>query len=579
MNRIILSAGFIVCSALLLCQPSYSLSATNLSGSTTSQTASAAQNPSGSVAGTELPGGMLSVKSASCGAVGDGSSDDTNAIQKCIDFAQTHHLNVYFPTSRGCYLVTHSLNLTGVSQLWLLGDGRSGDGIRSTICHALVEPYPLLDFTGATYAGIDGLNIVPRGEDFSKSRATAGVLFQPINGNDSYNAIKNSVIAAGNASTEAAVVDNGADQTYVGSSVFISGAGAGYITGNGLGTATAVKSKFQSARPVENVTYGTIFNTTIDSFGASTVPPLQITGSSGGYNLSGGNYICTCSPQATAPYIIEVSNTAGVHISETRTETHVPASFPQTALYIAQDNGGDVIGDGSTFITSANPRSWVLGGPSIFSATIELTENCLSNTVGGFLHFGLITNSTLTLSVGGCNQGHFGTVTRGFRNNRVTYQGPDSLAAIFADLPAPAYVLASTVCIGSDASGACQNTPDLNHGSFFGQTAALSAIPLNSPAFDIQYATVSGNPQGIVAVASAFNCTRNPEISFYDCGSSLSLSSCHQGALLARVTLTAANTAFAGGATGTFKAGDAVAFAFNAGACTSLQVQSVIVNY
>jgi len=562
MTRFLLSIALLACPALLLCQIA----------------ATAAQNPSLSAGASNAPHGMLSVQSPLCGAKGDGVTDDTNAIQACINYAEAHHMNVYFPTSTRCYLVTHSLNLTRASIL-LLGDGRSGDGIRSTLCHALVEPYPVLDFTGAGDAGIDGLNIVPQGNKFPNSRATAGVLFQPINGNQSYNSIKNSVVAAGNASTEAAVVDNGADQTYVGNSIFIAGAGAGYITGNGLGTATAVRSKFQSAQPVENVTYGTIFNMTIDTFGASTVPPLQITGSSGGYNLSGGNYICTCSPQALAPYIIEVSNTAGVHISETRTETHVPASFAQTALYIAQDNGGDVIGDGSTFITSANPRSWVLGGPSIFTAIIELTENCLGNTVGGFLHFGLVTNSTLTLSAGGCNQGHFGVVEHGFRNNKVTYQGPDSLATIFAHLPPPAQTLVSTVCTGTDHSGECQNTPDLNHGSFFGQTSALSSIPLNAPAFDMQYASVSGNPKGIVAVTSAFNCTRNPEIAFYDCGSSLSLSSCHQGVPLARVTLTGANAAVAGNAGGTFKAGDVLAFAFTAGACTSLQVPSVIVNY
>jgi hypothetical protein len=83
----------------------------------------------------------------SYGAVGDGSADDTAAIQATLDAAKaatTLKGSVYFP--RGIYKVTQSLNATGFGSV---GTSFFGDGIGSSqISAVLTEAYPVIDFTG-----------------------------------------------------------------------------------------------------------------------------------------------------------------------------------------------------------------------------------------------------------------------------------------------------------------------------------------------------------------------------------------------------------------------------------------------
>ena len=68
---------------------------------------------------------MLSVKNPPENlkpAVGDGSADDTEAIQGCLDYAKTHHgMCVYFPS--GAYL-TSTLTLPENSDVTMFGQGR-----------------------------------------------------------------------------------------------------------------------------------------------------------------------------------------------------------------------------------------------------------------------------------------------------------------------------------------------------------------------------------------------------------------------------------------------------------------------
>jgi hypothetical protein len=81
------------------------------------------------------------------GAVGDGTADDTAAIQATLDAAKaatTLKGSVYFP--RGSYKVTQSLNATGFGSV---GTAFFGDGIGSSqISAVLTEAYPVIDFTG-----------------------------------------------------------------------------------------------------------------------------------------------------------------------------------------------------------------------------------------------------------------------------------------------------------------------------------------------------------------------------------------------------------------------------------------------
>lgn len=58
---------------------------------------------------------LLTINVKNFGAVGDGSADDTEAIQKAIDYANTKNRKVYIPV--GTYLITDSIVLNGCSLL------------------------------------------------------------------------------------------------------------------------------------------------------------------------------------------------------------------------------------------------------------------------------------------------------------------------------------------------------------------------------------------------------------------------------------------------------------------------------
>src|SRR6266478_2649875 len=52
-----------------------------------------------------------SVKSAPCNATGDGSTDDTSAIQTCLNLLGSSQPTIYFPA--GVYRITSGLTLAG----------------------------------------------------------------------------------------------------------------------------------------------------------------------------------------------------------------------------------------------------------------------------------------------------------------------------------------------------------------------------------------------------------------------------------------------------------------------------------
>lgn len=76
---------------------------------------------------TQLAHIVMDVKSAQFGAKGDGVTDDTTAIQNAINYAVSNKGKVFFPA--GTYLITHSLNLTNISNgLILEGQGMGENG-------------------------------------------------------------------------------------------------------------------------------------------------------------------------------------------------------------------------------------------------------------------------------------------------------------------------------------------------------------------------------------------------------------------------------------------------------------------
>jgi hypothetical protein len=114
-------------------------------------TSSGSLSSQGSVTRTEV---AINVKDY--GATGNGTTDDTAAIQAAITAAKAatpQKSAVYFP--RGSYRTTLSLNATGFGSI---APSFYGDGVgASQISAILTEAYPVIDFTGTGRAHIHDL--------------------------------------------------------------------------------------------------------------------------------------------------------------------------------------------------------------------------------------------------------------------------------------------------------------------------------------------------------------------------------------------------------------------------------------
>ena len=508
----------------------------------------------------------LDVMSPACGAVGDGVTDDSTAIQACVTYAEAHGFHVIkFPTPSLCYKVTKSINMTGVTNLWLVGDGKSSGFPSptvygsSTVCHALTEAYPVIDLTNGYLSGIIGLNIVPLGGNYSNSLATAAVYDGMTTSNQSDNKILYSTLEAGNTATSGSVVIYGSDQwAFIGDDIE-SNLGVALGVGNLQTTATSVTSKFVSGSIVPNITYATITNTTIVNNG--TVAPLQLIASTAGWYLSGGNYILT---EGSSPDIIQIYSSSGGKISETRTESHASSSVAQCAVHFVDGTalGWDIDGS-NAFTTTANTGSYSVCGSSLYSSKVHLSNQCLGVGVGGFLHFtDNVVADDFLLDAGGCALGHFGVLAGAYNGDLhiVSAEGSDSAATIMTDLGAGRYN--STVCSGAT----CLSTPDLvpaQHGTLAFTTPTFTALPSTSFPFMTVRPSAGGTPvtgSGQYGV-TAFTCSVNPTIQIMDITTSTSLGS---------VTPTATgHTSFT--VAGSWSANDYIGMEVTSGTCTAFQ--------
>ena len=119
----------------------------------------------------------INVKDAQFGALGDGSRDDSVAIQKAVDYAKTLKANpfapylatVYFPA--GYYLINSSINLTGASGIWLVGDGGP---YLNTIILGNTSNRAMFDFSGSSQSGCENFTFLPSG---ASTPSTLGVQF------------------------------------------------------------------------------------------------------------------------------------------------------------------------------------------------------------------------------------------------------------------------------------------------------------------------------------------------------------------------------------------------------------------
>jgi hypothetical protein len=106
---------------------------------------------------------MVSVKDF--GAVGDGVTDDTAAIQAAIDSLDTNTDTVtggivYFP--RGRYLVSATINVRTINAFGLASLKLVGEGLHNTVIQAksgFTGSY-LIDINNQTYCGLEGLHLL-----------------------------------------------------------------------------------------------------------------------------------------------------------------------------------------------------------------------------------------------------------------------------------------------------------------------------------------------------------------------------------------------------------------------------------
>jgi len=204
------------------------------------------------------------------GAVGDGTTNDTTAIQAAIDAAKTNGKRVHFPA--GTYLVTSSLDCTfasGTAGLILSGDGRT----KSIIYGNLTEEYPIIDFTGNTRGQLEGLKIL--GHDDGK--ATACLLCaKPAAGGGQGNNVSLrdchlEIPVDDDTYADTALVVYNSDLTRIENSEVYGPAGASF----GFGKSAAVDSKYQT---LSAVTDSTMFWISDTIFNSDSGPALKYTG-------------------------------------------------------------------------------------------------------------------------------------------------------------------------------------------------------------------------------------------------------------------------------------------------------------
>lgn len=104
----------------------------------------------------------------SFGAKGDGTTDDTAAIQAAINAVRTAGGGIVYYPGPAAYLVTSSLNSTGThgnQPILHVGDGEYISRIVHTF--PIGEAYPVLDGSGNTHGGTSGLTIERQGTSYA----------------------------------------------------------------------------------------------------------------------------------------------------------------------------------------------------------------------------------------------------------------------------------------------------------------------------------------------------------------------------------------------------------------------------
>jgi len=398
------------------------------------------------VSGSTATLAVAALTAVSGAGIGIGT-DDTAALQKCLNTSksQNQSLTLPAPAPHACYLVTRSLDAGHALNFWING---TSPGV--TLCHALTEPYPVLDFSGTSRSGIRNLSVQAVNNDLSNSLATAGVYAKPAAAGMSplYFNIIDSQVYAGNSPGSAACIVSGIDQSVLQNSL-CKGNYVGLATGNGAGSTTAT-SKFYKLVNGYGDTLISITNCTIQG---SQDTPLELDGSSD-FEVGGNTYVVmggagTNNIGVNNGRIIDVHQAGTyewnkLHFGNMRTENQSKATGV-TALYL---NGPSATHSG-TIEASLNTDhgGYAIGGSgSLGFYTINITTNAATifNNLGGMF------NTDFRLSSPVSSWGALGRGPFGFVGNRV--QTGLAIPAVLAALPANA--TASLIC----SNAGCQTT-------------------------------------------------------------------------------------------------------------------------
>jgi len=348
------------------------------------------------------------------GASGNGTTDDTTAVQTAITYANSVGLDVYFPAVAHGYNITKSLNITAMGSMNLRGNSnRLNSSGKSTLLDNLTQASSMLDFTGCAHCGTFGLSLAWQTGSLSTAEifAAATTAQAGANGGGNYFREDDTDCYYGGASTGACAVIYHTDQFFMTGRTWNNALnGAGAVVGDTLGTATAVTSRYQTVcTSCDSFTYAVFDPTTETTTEGGAVAPLQLTGSQS-YLLDG---YCARGPGSSAGACVEVSNSGAIennsiHTNQFRVEDQSGTSNAYCAIKYDAGATWQKLKGAILNVNSTSGSAGICGGTS---AGIGNVDDSLTVTGGPAFNFGAaITQGTIQVDTSYIGANSFGTI-------------------------------------------------------------------------------------------------------------------------------------------------------------------------
>jgi hypothetical protein len=339
------------------------------------------------------------------GAVGNGTTDDTSAIQTAWNYAMANNLPLYIPTPSNCFKITAPVNFgaTGNSMV-VFGDLRQpfgGGRPTSELCYVnfATANESVIDASSNGYANltIDGISILPLSGTLSGSNIGSCIFAEATTGGGGSLQVKNNNLQCGGGSGTNAIQTTGFDDSSISDNNINSlgnGIVAGQLAGPGLTTST-----FYTAGSGQGVTHIVIAGNVI----TSVYSPIEATGNTGSYTISDNDathYIAMVGAGNNSHGIIDFSYATGnstVFMYGIRTENQSSATgvcainmgggllsgIIEASLY--SDNAGPVFcGNGGTTSILANLSGFIqIANTSSIFSNIQVNNSYLTLASGG----------------------------------------------------------------------------------------------------------------------------------------------------------------------------------------------------